>query len=90
MKNAKTYIEEITEASDNNEMMRVISLHDQLITADISVATKVMSYLKKNEPIVYMVVKSASSLSKVEKNGVFNRIIRQSIAREMMLEVEND
>ena len=90
MKNAKTYIEEITEASDNNEMMRVISLHDELLTADIGITTKVMTYLKKNDPIIYTVIKSASSMSKVEKNGVFNRIIRQSIAREMMLEVEND
>ncbi|RLC48829.1 MAG: hypothetical protein DRH57_01440 [Candidatus Cloacimonadota bacterium] len=86
MRTAKEFVEAITTASDNNDMMGLISIHDDLLKVEISVLTKTVKYIKATDTIAYSVFTSAASMSKVEKNGVFNRIIRQAISRESLTE----
>jgi len=86
MRTAKEFIEAITTASDNNNMMELISIHDDLLNVEISVLTKTVKYIKATDIIVYTVFTSVAAMSKVEKNGVFNRIIRQAVSRELLAE----
>jgi intracellular septation protein A len=86
-KTAKVLIADITSASNNNDMMGLITIHDKMLKNEISVVIKTMKYLKSKDTIAYMVFSQASMMSKVEKNGVFNRIIRQSIRRESIEEM---
>ena len=86
-KTAKVLIADITSASNNNDMMGLITIHDKMLKDEISVVIKTMKYLKSKDTIAYMVFSQAPMMSKVEKNGVFNRIIRQSIRRESIEEM---
>ncbi len=86
-KTAKEFIAEITTASNNNDMMGLISIHDEMLKVEISVVTKTVKYLKSKDEVTYMVFSQASTMSKAEKNGVFNRIIRQAMRRENMEEM---
>ena len=88
MKTAKEFIEAITEASIENDMFRLINIHDELLTVEVSVISKTVKYIKATDEVTYMVFSTASTMSKVEKNGIFNRIIRQAIARENLTEIE--
>lgn len=88
MRTAKDFIGAITVASNNNDMMALISIHDDLLDVEVSVLTKTVKYIKTNDMIAYSVFTSAASMSKVEKNGVFNRIIRQAISRELLTNIE--
>lgn len=86
MKTAKQFITAITTASNDNKMMGLIELHDDLLKVEVSVASKTVKYLKETDEVTYMAFSSAASMSKVEKNGVFNRIIRQAMTRENLTE----
>jgi len=86
MKTAKEFIVAITTASNTNDMMELISIHDELLTVEISVLSKTVKYIKATDAIAYSVFCSAASMSRVEKNGVFNRIIKQSLSRELLTE----
>ena len=86
MKTAKEFIEAITTASNENNIMGLISLHDDLLKVEISVLSKTVKYIKATDEITYSVLSTASAMSKVEKNGIFNRIIKQAMARELLTE----
>jgi hypothetical protein len=86
MKTVKDFIEELIVASDNNDMMELISIHDELLSVDVSILTKTVKYIKATNEVVYSVFSSASLMSRVEKNGVFNRITKQAFLRELLTE----
>lgn len=86
-KTSKAFIADITSASDSNDIMGLITLHDELLKAEISVVTKTVKFLKDTDEVTYTVLTQASALSKVEKNGIFNRIIKQAMRREHLEEL---
>lgn len=81
MRTSMSIFQSITSASDNNQMMELIKIHDTLLTVDIGIITHAMKALKRNE-IAYSTFMNASKLSKVDSNGIKKRIIRQALKRD--------
>jgi len=85
MKTQNQIVQEITVASDNNDMMKLVSIHDELLQEDIGTVSNALKRLLKNDTIVYDIFVNASTLSKVDSNGLFKKIIKQSVKREMVV-----
>ena len=88
MKKVELVISSIKNASDNNNLIELVKIHDNLLSEDISIVEKVLSTLRDDFQIEYFVFSEASKISKVEKNGVFNKIIKQTLLRDKLNSIE--
>jgi len=78
-------IDTIVSLNSKNDMIGLIKYHDKMLTMNVGVIEKAMSRLKKDYSFEYQIFTNISSMSKVEKNGVFKMIIAQAVKRDEVL-----
>jgi len=82
MKTTMSIIQEIQDASDNDDMFGLISIHNDLLHENVSLVTNALTLLKRNDEVSFEAFSFASGLSKLDKNGIMKRIIANAIRRE--------
>ena len=78
----KYFIDTIQSASDNMEIIKLITIHDDMLSVDANILHRVMKHFYDTDKLVYDVFVDASKMSKVDKKGVFKKIIANAVKRE--------
>jgi len=74
--------EKIVDLSKSNDMFGLITIHDEMLKENISIVVQSLRFIRTFHESDYHAFYSASCLSKVEKKGIFNKIVANASKRE--------